>query len=65
MKSKQQGGHKNAMYHADDHEDYGKSKTKKGKRKKQLTYDEIMNQGKFWKRNNNILQEQFFDDDEY
>lgn len=65
MKSKQQGEHKNAMYRADDYEDYGNSKNKKGKRKKQLSYDEIMNEGKLRKRYRKILQEQFYDDDEY
>jgi len=64
MKSKQTGGRKNTSYHADNYEDYGNSKAKKGKRKKQLSYDEIMNEGKLRKRNKKIFQEQFYDDDE-
>ena len=62
MKSKQHDEHKNAMYHD---EDYGNSKAQKEKRKKQLSYDEIMNEEKLRKRNKNIFQEQFYDDDEY
>jgi len=65
MKSKQQGRNKNAMYHDDDYQDYGHSKAKKGKRKKLLSYDEIMNEEKLRKRNKNVSQEQIYEDDEY